>query len=183
MPSQIVAVEGGVDPVTGRTGNQFPIPVALSGSGSGSTVVANQGTPAATASAWPIKVTDGTNTAGIISNANAGNSIEVASGFVLGGVTINGASSNISGAGVDGGSARSNWTAFCFPTGTLTGNLSMELSDDGGNWVPSGTTVTGFTVATNLGMYSTGRAARYARVNLTGSSGTGTITIRMMAAG
>lgn len=182
MPSQIVAIEGGVDPVTGRTGNQYPVPVALSGSGSGSTVVANQGTPAATASAWPIKITDGTSTAGIISNANAGNSIEVASGFVLGGLTISGASSNINGAGVDGGSARSNWTAFCFPTGTLTGTLTMELSDDGGNWVPSGTTAS-IVAATNLGLYSTGRAARYARVNLTGSAGTGTVTVRMMAAG
>jgi hypothetical protein len=167
MPSQIVAIEGGVDPVTGRTGTQFPVPVNM------------VNTPA---TATNVKVTDGTNTAGIISNANAGNSLQVASGFVLGGVTIAGASSNINGAGVDGGSARSNWTAFCFPTGTLTGNLSMELSDDGGNWVPSGTTGS-LVAATNLGLFSTGRAARYARVNLTGSAGTGTITIRMMAAG
>jgi len=157
----------GKDPVTGLSSPTTPI------------LVSSTNTPS---TASNVKITDGTNTAGIISNALAGNSLEVASGFVLGGTTIAGASSNINGAAVDGGSARANWTAFCFPTGTLTGNLSMEFSDDGGNWVPSGTTVTGFTVATNLGMFSTGRAARYARVNLTGSSGTGTITIRMMAA-
>ncbi len=168
MPSQIVAIEGGVDPVTGRTGNQYPIPVT------------STNTPA---TATNVKITDGTVTTTIVQSTPAGNSLAVASGFVLSGTTISGASSNITGAAVDGGSARSNWTAFCFPTGALTGNLSMEFSDDGGNWVPSGTTITGFTAATNVGMYSSGRASRYARVNLTGSSGVGTITVRMMAAG
>jgi|SRR5690348_446549 len=167
MPSQIVAVEGGVDPTTGRTGAQFPIPV--------NTV----NTPA---TAGSVKITDGTNTAGIISNALAGNSLEVASGFVLSGTTINGASSNVTGGAVDGGTARSNWTAFAFPTGTLTGTLTMEFSDDGGNFVPSGTTAS-IVAATNVGLFSTGRASRYARVNLTGSAGTGTVTVRMMAAG
>jgi hypothetical protein len=159
----------GEDPTTGLKGPAVPI------------LVTSAAAPPSQASS--VKITDGTTTVGINSNSFSGNSLEVSSGFVLGGVTINGASSNINGAAVDGGSARSNWTAFCFPTGTLTGNLSMELSDDGGNWVPSGTTVTGFPVAVNLGMFSTGRAARYARVNLTGSSGVGTITIRMMASG
>lgn len=167
MSSKIVSIEGGVDPVTGRTGTQFPVPVNM------------VSTPA---TAGSVKITDGTNTAGIISNALAGNSLEVASGFVLGGVTIAGASSNINGAAVDGGSARSNWTGFAFPTGTLTGTLTLELSDDGGNWVPSGTTAS-LVAATNVGLFSTGRAARYARINLTGSAGTGTVTIRMMAAG
>jgi hypothetical protein len=58
----------------------------------------------------------------------------------------------------------------------------MELSDDGGNWVPAGTSGA-FVAATNIGYYSSGRAARYARMNLTGSAGSGTVTVRMMAAG
>lgn len=41
--------------------NQTAIPVSVSGS-----VTANQGTAAATASAWPIKLTDGTDTAAIL---------------------------------------------------------------------------------------------------------------------
>lgn len=153
------------------TGNSGPlIPILVQGA-------ANP--PAAAAS---VKITDGTNTVGVISNTQAGNSLEVASGFVLSAVTINGASSNINGGGVDGGSARSNWTAFVYPTGALTGTIGIDLSDDGGNWVPSGSTGN-FTAATNLGVFSTGRAARYARANLTGSAGVGTVTVRLAASG
>jgi len=157
----------GKDPVTGLSSPSIPVLVS---SGSG--------TPA---TAGYVRLTDGTVSGTMVSNASAGNSIAVSSGFVLGATTINGASTNINGAAVDGGSARANWTAFCFPTGTLTGTLTLELSDDGGNWVPSGTTGT-VVAATNQGLYSTGRAARYARVNLTGAGGSGTITVRMMAA-
>lgn len=167
MSSQRVTIEGGYDPATGNTGPLVPILVS-----SGST------TPA---TASYVRLTDGTISGTMVSNASAGNSIAVSSGFVLGAVTINGASTNINGGAVDGGSARANWTAFCFPTGTLTGTVTLELSDDGGNWVPSGTTGT-IVAATNQGLFSTGRAARYARVNLTGAGGSGTITVRMMAA-
>jgi len=167
MPAQRVAIEGGYDPATGNTGPTIPILVQSAAN-----------TPATASS---VKITDGTSVSNVISNAYAGNGLTVASGFVLGAVTINGASGNISGAAVDGGSARANWTAFAFPTGTLTGTLTLELSDDGGNWVPSGTTAS-LTAATNVGLFSTGRAARYARVNLSGAAGTGTVTVRMMAA-
>lgn len=162
-----VIVEGGYNATTGASGPSVPIPVI------------STNTPA---TADNVKITDGTNVVGIISNTQAGNSLEVASGFILSGTTINGASSNINGGGVDGGSARSNWTAFVFPTGALTGTISIDLSDDGGNWVPSGSTGN-FTAATNLGVFSTGRASRYARANLTGSAGVGTVTVRLMASG
>lgn len=157
----------GKDAVTGLSSPTTPI------------LVTSAAAPPSQASA--VKITDGTVTATMVSNASAGNSLAVSSGFVLGAVTINGASTNINGGAVDGGSARANWTAFVFPTGTLTGTLTMELSDDGGNWVPSGSTGT-IVAATNQGIYSTGRAARYARVNLTGAGGSGTVTVRMMAA-
>lgn len=167
MSERRIGIDGGWDPVTGNTGQQYPVQTSMTN------------TPA---NAGSVKITDGTNTAGIISNTQAGNSLEVASGFILSGTTINGASANINGGGVDGGSARSNWTAFVFPTGALTGTISIDLSDDGGNWVPSGSTGN-FTAATNLGVFSTGRASRYARANLTGSAGVGTVTVRMMASG
>lgn len=163
--NQVVAY--GLDASTGLSGPSTPI------------LVQTVSSPPSAASS--VKVTDGTDTADVITNAYAGNGLTVASGFVLGAVTINGASANINGAAVDGGSARANWTAFAFPTGTLTGTLTLELSDDGGNWVPSGTTAS-LTAATNVGLFSTGRAARYTRVNLTGAAGVGTVTVRMMAA-
>lgn len=157
----------GEDPVTLNRGPLIPILVSSA--------------PNTPSTASSVKITDGTDTADVVPNAFVGNALSVANGFVLGGTTINGASTNITGAAVDGGSARANWTAFCFPTGTLTGTVTLELSDDGGNFVPSGTTGT-IVAATNQGLFSTGRAARYARVNLTGAGGSGTITVRMMAA-
>lgn len=139
--------------------------------------------PNTPANASSVKITDGTITATMVSNTLAGNSLAVNSGLVLSGVTINGASANINGGAVDAGSAKSNWTAYAFPTGTLTGTLTMELSDDGGNWVPAPSVTTTITAATNVGLFSTGRASRYARVNLSGVAGAGTVTVRMTAAG
>ena len=46
-------------------GSKILLDVNVVGGGGPSTVTANQGTPAATASAWPIKLTDGTDTADI----------------------------------------------------------------------------------------------------------------------
>lgn len=134
------------------------------------------------ATAPAVKITDGTSIATLSSNGFTGNAVSVQTGFVLSGTTLNGVSGNASGTAVDGGSARSNWTAFAFPTGTLTGTLTLELSDDGGNWVTSTSSGT-IVAATNLGIFSSGRAARYGRVNLTAAAGTGTVLVRMMAAG
>lgn len=147
------------------------------------TATVTQGAANTTANAWPIKITDGTNAAALIANASTGNAVSVSSGFITSSVTLNAVATSTNGTSVDAGSAKSNWTAFVLPTGTLTGNLSLEFSDDGTNWIPSGTTITGLTAATNVGMFSTGRASRYARVNLTGASGTGTLTVKMVAAG
>ena len=129
-----------------------------------------------------VKITDGVSTASLSSNGLTGNAISTQSGFVLSGVTLNSVSANTTGTAVDGGSARSNWTAFAFPTGTLTGTLTLELSDDGGNFIPS-TSVASIVAATNVGVFSTGRPSRYARVNLSGVAGAGTVLVRLMAAG
>lgn len=133
------------------------------------------------ATAGSVKITDGAAIVSVSSNGFTGNALAVQSGFALSGTTLNSVSANTPGTAVDGGSAKANWTGFAFPTGTLTGTLTLELSDDGGNWVPSGTTAT-IVAATNVGLFSTGRAARYARVNLTGVGGAGTVLVRMMAA-
>ena len=165
MAENRVIIEGSYNPATGTTSPSIPVT---------STNTA--------ATAEFVKITDGTCTATLSSNGFTGNAISVQTGFVLSGTTLNGVSANASGVAVDGGSARSNWSGFAFPTGTLAGTLTMELSDDGGNWVPAGTSGA-FVAATNIGYFSTGRAARYARMNLTGASGTGTVLVRMMAAG
>ncbi len=165
MAEMRVIVEGGYDATTGLVTNPLPVTSA----------------PNTAGTATFVKITDGTSVATLSSNGFTGNAISVQNGFVLSGTTLDSVAGNASGTAVDGGSARANWTAFAFPTGTLTGTLTLELSDDGGNWVPSGTTHT-LVAATNAGMFSTGRAARYARVNLTGASGAGTVLVRMMAA-
>lgn len=133
------------------------------------------------ATASNVKITDGVSTVSVSSNGFTGNALSVQSGFVLPAVTLAGVSANTTGTAVDGGSARSNWSGFAVPTGTLTGTLTLELSYDGGNWVPSGSTQT-ITAATNIGIFSTGRAARYARVSLSGVAGSGTVTVNMMGA-
>jgi hypothetical protein len=138
-------------------------------------------TPNPPASAASVKITDGTSVVSVSSNGFTGNALSVQSGFVLPGPTLSGVSSDTTGATVDGGSARANWSGFAVPTGTLTGTLTLELSYDGGNWVPSGTTVS-LVAATNVGIFSSGRAARYARVSLSGSAGSGTVTVNMMGA-
>jgi hypothetical protein len=140
--------------------------------------VSSTNTPATASS---VKITDGTNTVSMSSSGSVGTALAVSSGFVFGGVTLAGVAVDTTGTAVDAGSARSNWTGFAIPTGTLTGTLTLELSFDGGNWIPSGSTVS-VVAATNIGIFSTGKPARYARVSLSGSAGTGTVTVDMMGA-
>lgn len=164
MAEMRVIVEGGYNATTGAVINPLPV------------------TPTNTAAtAEFVKITDGTSTATIVSNAYIGNAIAVESGFILGAITINGASGNINGAAVDAGAAKSNWAAYAVGTGTLTGTLTMQLSYDGGNWFDASTTAS-LTAAGSVPLYSTGRVARYARVNLTAAAGVGTVTVNMMGA-
>lgn len=118
----------------------------------------------------------------LASSASTGAAMVVGTGFVLQARTLNSVSGNSTGATVDAGSARSNWTVAAFGTGTLTGTITIELSLDGGNWVSSAATVS-LTAAGSVAAFSTGKAARYARANLTSAAGTGTVTAYMMAAG
>ena len=83
---------------------------------------------------------------------------------------------------MDSGSARSNWSFVAVGTSTLTGTLTLELSVDNVAWVSS-TVTASLTAAGTVGGFSTGRAARYARVSLTAAAGSGSVTVKMMAAG
>lgn len=130
-----------------------------------------------------VEITDGTNTAGVAAGAS-GNppSLLVTDGFLNPVTTLNAVTANATGTTVDGGSAQSNWCAVAAATGSPTGGtLTLELSVDNVTFVSSSVTAT-VTAAGNYLLASTGRAARYARVSLSGLVGTITLTVKMMGA-
>jgi hypothetical protein len=161
MAEQRVIIEG--------TYNNVPIPVTTSNSTPGT--------------ASFVEITDGTNTVGVAPGAG-GNpaALVVTDGFLNPITTLSAVTANTTGTTVDGGSAQSNWTAIAVATGSPTaGTLTLELSVDGTTFVSS-TVTASVTAAGNFLLASTGRAARYARVSLTGLTGTITLTVKMMAA-
>lgn len=130
-----------------------------------------------------VRVTDGVNNVTVSASASTGNALAVSSGSVFSGTTLNAVTANTTGTAVDAGSARSNWSGLAVATGSPTaGTLTLELSHDGVNFASS-TATASITAAGNYLVASTGRAARYARVSLTGLTGTITLTVTMMAAG
>lgn len=129
-----------------------------------------------------VRITDGTNNVTVSASASVGNALAVSTGSVFAGTTLSAVTGNSTGAAVDAGSARSNWGGYCQSTGTLTGTATLELSFDGTVWVSSTATAT-VPAGGTIGVFSTGRAARYARVSLSGSTGSGTVTVNMMGAG
>lgn len=136
-----------------------------------------------TASASPVKITDGTNTVTVSASATTGNALAVSTGSVFSGTTLNAVTANTTGTAMDAGSARSNWSGIAVATGSPTaGTVTLELSHDGVSFVSSSATVS-ITAAGNYLVASTGRPARYARCSLTGLTGTITLTVTMMAAG
>lgn len=131
-----------------------------------------------------VQITDGTNNVSVVP-AGPGNGAElnVALGFTNPVTTLSAVTANTTGSTVDGGSATSNWSAVAVATGSPTaGTLTLELSMDGTTFVSS-TVTASVTAAGNFLLASTGRAARYARVSLTGLAGTITLTVKMMGAG
>lgn len=163
MAEMRVVVEGGYN----AAGNVVsPLPVTTSTGGSSSTPTF-------------VEITDGTNNATVTSL----NAVRVATGNVTAMTTLNAVTANATGATVALGSAYSNWSAIGVATGSPTGGtLTLELSHDGISWVSSTVTAT-ISAAGNFLLASTGRPARFGRVNLTGLAGTITLTVTMMAAG
>lgn len=111
------------------------------------------------------------------------NSLAVSNGFGAATATLSAVTANATGATVDAGSASSDWSAVAVAGGSPTaGILTLELSHDGTSWVSS-TVTASVTAAGNYLLASTGRAARFARVSLSGLTGTINLTVTMMAAG
>jgi hypothetical protein len=124
-----------------------------------------------------------TDARGNIANVTLASQLTVGNGFVTAVVTLNAVTTNATGTTVDAGIAQSNWSAVAVATGTPTaGVLTLQLSLDGVNWVSSGAT-NSIPAAGTYGMFSTGSAARYGRVTLTGLAGSVVLTVNMMAAG
>lgn len=169
MGAMRVTIDGGFDPTTGLV--VHPLPVSTS----------TGGTPG---TASFVQITDGTDNASINPGTNGmPSTLEVSIGSLNSAPTLNAVTANATGATIDAGSAHSNWTGVAEATGSPTaGTLTLELSLDANVWVSS-TVTASVTAAGNFLLASTGRAARYARVNLTGLTGTITLTVQMMAAG
>jgi len=146
------------------------------------TVTANQGTAAATASAWPIKVTDGTATASIAVPGSGGSALLVAAGTAAAVTSLTAATTG-NGTAYDFGAARANITAAIVVNGTVTsGTVILQGSHNNTDWIPL---VTSAALATgvNVDLSKTGVAYRFARAVVgTAIGGGGTVTVTIAGA-
>lgn len=93
--------------------------------------------------------------------------------------SLNAATTNATGLAMDGNCGQQICCVVAVGTGTLAGTLTLEMSLDNLTWVSSGTTVA-LTAAATVTATKTGGAARYWRVSLSGATGTGTVTAKLM---
>jgi hypothetical protein len=129
----------------------------------------------------PITVTQGGNTANVaVPDPNLGAALLVSTGQLVASTTLNAVTTNATGSAMDGGSAHANCTLVAVGTSTLAGTLTLEGSVDNTTWVSTGTTLA-LTAALTGTATSSGKAFRYYRVSLSGSSGSGTVTVKIMA--
>lgn len=98
-------------------------------------------------------------------------------------VTLTAATSTGAGLSTDFGSAKSNITMVVSQTGTVTaGVVSLQLSQDGTNWVHFANTGALSTALGNLAISASGEAWRYARANITSAIvGGGSVSASIMA--
>ena len=109
--------------------------------------------------------------------------LNTSNGSITAVTTLNAVTANSTGTTIDAGAAQSNWTGIAVVTGSPTsGTITLELSHDGTNWVSS-TATNNIQAAGTYLVASTGKPTRYARVSLTGLTGTISLTATMMAAG
>lgn len=146
------------------------------------TVTANQGTAAATSSAWPVKVSNGTSTVDVApsSPSSLGNALLVSTGDLIATTTLSAQSSTGAGTVVDYGSAHSyNTIAVTASAGVSAGVVAIEVSQDNTNWFRTNgaaLTAPGVTSTTVTGAW------RYARGNVTTAITGGTVSATLMAA-
>lgn len=146
------------------------------------TVTANQGTAAAVAQAWPIKNTDGTNTANIaVPGPNLGAGLVVSTGVLISSATLTAATAAGAGTVADFGSAKANISMVVSTTaGISAGAIALEVSQDNTTWFRTATPATlGASAVTNIAI--AGNAFRYARANITTTVTGGTVSATLMA--
>lgn len=160
---------------------------------SSGTVTANQGTANTVANAWPVKITDGTNSVPVIVSTR-GNFFSVGEGSVTPGTSLSAVSALTTGTVVDFGSGSLAATFQLNVSGTVTaGAVTFLGSVDGTTFqnlgvaqlASSGVTAANpFTVTTNLNalFHYTGMAIRYFRADVTtGVTGGATVTVKIAA--
>lgn len=119
---------------------------------------------------------------GVPTAAGVPNSLSVSNGQIDPFTTLNAVTGNATGLTMDCGSSHEVVTIVGVGTGTLAGTLTIEGSLDNVTWVSTSITV-GLTAAATVTTTSSFRAFRYYRVSLSGASGTGSVTVKMMANG
>jgi hypothetical protein len=146
------------------------------------TVTANQGTAAATASAWPIKVTDGTSTASVAVPGTGGSALLIATGTSAALTTLTAATTG-NGTSYDFGAARANISLAVVVNGTVTsGTVRLEGSHNGTDWILLNTSAT-LATGVNQDVSKTGIAYRFARGAVgTAVGGGGSVTVTVAAA-
>jgi hypothetical protein len=145
------------------------------------TVTANQGTAAVTASAWPIKVTDGTNTASIAVPGSGGSSLLVSTGTSAALTTLTAATTG-NGTSYDLGAAKANISLAVVVNGTVTsGTVRLEGSHNGTDWILLATSAT-LATGVNQDVTKSGVAYRFARGAVgTAVGGGGSVTVTVAA--
>lgn len=141
------------------------------GGGSGSVTVTNF--PATQTVAGTVTANAGTGT------FNVAGTVTANTGSTTATTTLNAVTGNATGAVADFGAAKTNISVIAQGTGTLAGNLSFKISHNN----------TLFVEAASIPIAAAGvvtavipAGSRYARVDLVGASGTGTITATLMGA-
>lgn len=146
------------------------------------TVTANQGTPAAVANSWPIKVSDGVDTADVaLPGANIGAGLVVSTGAIVSTTTLDALTAVGPGVVVDFGSGKANISfAFTATGGVSAGAVALEVSQDNINWWRTGSPVT-LTASTTGNIAVGNNAFRYARGAITTTVTGGTVSGTLMA--
>jgi hypothetical protein len=139
------------------------------GGGSGNVVVTNTPLPVS----GTVTANAGTGTFTVAGTVTA------QTGSVTSTTTLNAVTGNATGTVADFGSAKTNISVIAQGTGTLAGALSFKISHNNTLFVEAASIpITAAGVVTAV----IPAGARYARVDLTGATGTGTITATLMGA-
>lgn len=130
-----------------------------------------------------VSLTGGTSSAVGIADPTLGSAaILVCTGGTSATTTLSAVTGNATGSTLNCGAAYPICTMVCVGTATLAGTLTIEGSLDGTTFVSTGTTVA-LTAAATVTATSVDRAFRYYRASLSGSSGSGTATAKIMVSG